>query len=183
MSRAYMLIGALALCEIVALVILFAYPSSKHMELTSSAFTSNSLIPAKYTCDGEGVSPPLSITGVPEGTQSLALVVDDPDVPKQIKPDGVFDHWVLFNIPTSTTAIPEGGLAGSVGLNGAGKSSYYPLCPPKEYQPSEHRYVFVLYALAIAPTFMQPPTKEELLRSIEGHVVAQSQLVGRYGRQ
>lgn len=159
------------------------------MELTSSAFANNGSIPPRYTCDGAGSSPPLGISGVPAGAQSLALVIDDPDVPKALKADGVFDHWVLYDLPAGGQAsrlyiaagsVPEGAV---MGLNGAGKASYYPPCPPKQYEPSEHRYIFTLYALDEANlSFANPPTKDALLQRIEGHIIAQTQLVGRYKR-
>lgn len=152
--------------------------------LTSFAFGNNGLIPAKYTCDGDRtLSPPLSVSGVPEGTQSLALIMGDPDVPKALKPDGVFDHWVLFNIPPSTTSIPEGSSVGVQGNNGAGKPGYTGPCPPPQYEPSEHRYIFKLYALDSTLTLPVGATKTMVLATLEGHTLGTAELVGRYSRK
>lgn len=150
--------------------------------LTSSAFANNASMPAVYTCDGEQKSPPLSIQGVPEGTVSLALLADDPDVPKELMPSGVFDHWVLYNIPPDTIAIPEGGSVGTVGVNTKGNAVYAAPCPPKQYEPSEHRYIFTLYALSTKLDLPPGAKKAEVLAAINGHVLAEAQLIGRYKR-
>ena len=96
------------------------------MKLTSSAFLNNESIPCKYTCDENRLlSPPLTISDVPEGTVSLTLIMDDPDVPKELRPEGVFDHWVVYNIPPIITEIPEGGpISGIIGANGRGENIY-----------------------------------------------------------
>lgn len=153
------------------------------LTLTSPVFADNASIPSRFTCDGDRtVSPALSIAGVPEGTKSLALIMDDPDVPKVLHADGVFDHWVLFNIPADTSEIPEGGSAGVAGANGAGKNAYTGPCPPPQYEPSEHRYFFKLYALDSELSLQAGATKEEVEKAMEGHIMAQTQLVGRYKR-
>ena len=153
------------------------------LTLTSSAFAEGASIPSRFTCDGDrSVSPALSIAGVPEGTKSLALIMDDPDVPKALHADGVFDHWVLFNIPADTREIPEGTSVGVAGENGAGKNAYTGPCPPPQYEPSEHRYVFKLYALDSELALQQGATKADVEKAMEGHIVAQAQLVGRYKR-
>ncbi|MBU6323391.1 MAG: YbhB/YbcL family Raf kinase inhibitor-like protein [Patescibacteria group bacterium] len=156
------------------------------MELTSPAFADGGMIPAKYTCDGDRLlSPPLAVSGVPEGTKSLALVMDDPDIPQEVKDArgiDVFDHWTLYGIPADTTEIPEGASIGSAGLNGAGNAAYTGPCPPPEYEPKVHRYIFKLYALSIAPTFDAPPTKAELEAAMEGATLARAELVGKYSR-
>lgn len=153
------------------------------LSITSSAFENNGKIPPKFTCDGErNLSPQLSISGVPEGTKSLTLIVDDPDVPKVLKPDGVFDHWVLFNISPETRGIEEGDSAGVAGANGAGKNAYTGPCPPPQYEPSEHRYVFTLYALDTMLALPAGATKQEILRAMEGHMLAKAELIGRYKR-
>jgi len=157
------------------------------LSLTSSAFENNGSIPSQFTCDAENVSPPLSILGVPEGTKSLALIMDDPDVPKQLRPDGVFDHWTLFNISPppagGTTEIMQGESAGTAGANGAGKNEYAGPCPPREYEPSEHRYFFRLYALDTGLDLPEGASKAEILKAMEGHVIAQAELMGKYKRQ
>jgi hypothetical protein len=152
------------------------------MELNSNAFENNGTIPAKYTCDGDNISPALKISGVPEKTKSLVLIMDDPDVPKILKQDGVFDHWVLFNISSDTTQIPEDSSAGTAGANGRHQNTYTGPCPPKQYEPSEHRYIFTLYAIDKELSIKAEADKIQVLVSIEGHVIAQIQLIGRYRR-
>ena len=143
------------------------------MQLTSSAFQPNGSIPAKYTCDGAGVSPPLQIAGVPAGSRSLALIVYDPDVPKSIKPDGRYSHLVLWNLAPGISAIEE---HRSGGISENGRAGYIPPCPPN----GEHRYIFQLFALdnnlADAKIFLE----SDLRRAMQGHIVEQTELVGRY---
>lgn len=156
------------------------------LTLTSPAFEEMGSIPAKYTCDGEQVNPPLSISGVPAGVKSLVLIMDDPDVPKQLKPDGVFDHWILFNLPAGRQAfrieegkVPDGAV---VGANGAGKNEYTGPCPPRQYEPSTHRYFFKLYALDAALPLAAGAAKTHVEEAMKGHIRAQAQLIGRYQR-
>src|SRR3989344_4307987 len=138
------------------------------MELTSPVFENDGTIPAKYTCDGDRVlSPPLLISDVPESAAALALIMDDSDVPKACLPDGVFDHWVLFNIPIDTAEIPEGESVGTAGVNSAGVAAYAGPCPPPEYEPSEHRYVFRLYALDELLNAPEGARKKEILTAME----------------
>ena len=151
--------------------------------LKSPVFENGASIPSRFTCDGENMSPPISWSGVPDGTKSLALIADDPDVPKILKPDGVFDHWVLFNIPPETTEVTTGGTAGVSGGNGAGKNQYTGPCPPPQYEPSEHRYFFRLYALDTMLALPEGASKEEVLAAMQGHIIAQAELMGRYKRQ
>src|SRR4051812_48295460 len=112
------------------------------MKLTSAAFSEGGTIPPQYSCDGANKHPPLSFEGVPAETKSLALTMDDPDVPKSLMPSGVFDHWVVFNIPPKTTGVSEidESLAGTYGSNGRGNQAYTGPCPPDR----EHRYFFRL---------------------------------------
>lgn len=153
------------------------------MKLTSSTFENNGAIPSKYTCDFDAsLNPPLEISDVPAGTKSLALISDDPDVPKALRPDGVFDHWVLFNIPPNTASISEKASLGIAGKNGAGRLGYTGPCPPAQYEPSEHRYFFRAYALDIELPLKEGATKTEALAAIKGHVLAKAELVGRYKR-
>jgi hypothetical protein len=156
---------------------------SSTLTLNTSAFEQGQTIPSKYTCDGDNVSPPLSFGGVPEGTKTLALIMDDPDVPKQLKPDGVFDHWTLFNITPDTREIPENGSAGTAGANGAGKSAYTGPCPPAQYEPSEHRYFFRLYALDGELDLPAGASKNDVLTAMEGHIISEVELMGRYKRK
>ncbi|MBV9159402.1 MAG: YbhB/YbcL family Raf kinase inhibitor-like protein [Candidatus Kaiserbacteria bacterium] len=151
--------------------------------ITSSAFEQNGSIPSQYTCDGDQTPPPLSISGAPEGTKSFALIVIDPDVPKQVKPDGIFLHWLLFNIPAYTTTIGPTGSIGTSGANGMGKEGYVGPCPPKEYEPSEHRYFFHLYALDTMLGLEAGVSEEEVRQAMEGHIVAEAQLIGKYKKK
>lgn len=153
--------------------------------LRSTAFQHGSTIPAQHTCDAPvgASSPPLSWMGAPTTTQSFALIVDDPDVPKQLRPDGVFDHWVLFNIPATTTQIAASSTAGIAGANGAGKNAYAAPCPPPQYEPSEHRYFFRLYALDSMLDLKAGATKAQVLKAMQGHILEQAELMGRYKRQ
>lgn len=158
-------------------------PMTTTLSITSSAFEQNGRIPSQYTCDGDrAINPPLAFSGVPEGAKSLALVMDDPDVPKVLHPDGVFDHWVLFNIPPDIRGIAEGASVGTAGANGGGKNAYTGPCPPPQYEPKEHRYIFVLYALDATLPLKEGATKQEVLKAIEGHVIQQAELIGRYNR-
>ena len=113
---------------------------------------------------------------------SFALVMDDPDVPKQLKPDGVFDHWVVFNIPATATKIEAAGAVGIAGANGAGKNTYTGPCPPPQYEPSEHRYFFRLYAVDVMLRLEAGATKAQVLEAIRGHVLEEAELMGRYKR-
>ena len=153
------------------------------LTLSTPSFAGGGIIPAKYTCDGEQINPPLSISGVPAGTLSLALIMDDPDVPKALKPDGVFDHWVLFNIPPETKEIASGVTVGEPGVNGSGKNQYAGPCPPPQYEPSTHRYFFKLYALDITLPLQVGATKTQVEKAMETHILAEAQLVGTYKRQ
>ena len=151
--------------------------------LSSPAFENGGKIPSKYTCDEDRfLSPPLSISGVPESAASLALIMDDPDVRKEKHPSGVFNHWVLFNLPPDTAEIPEGKPIGTAGANGRGEMRYTGPCPPPEYEPSEHRYIFRLYALDEVLNLPSGATKKEVLAAMEGHIIAITEFVGRYRR-
>lgn len=154
------------------------------LSLTSAAFEQNGRVPPQYTCDGENVSPPLRWSGGPAGTVSFALIMDDPDVPKVLRPNGVFDHWIVFNIPPETAEIAEDGpVPGIAGVNGAGKNAYTGPCPPPQYEPSEHRYIFRLYALDTSLPLLEGATKDEVLAAMEEHILASSELIGRYSRK
>lgn len=153
------------------------------LSITTAAFEQNGRIPTKYTCDASrATNPPLAFSGVPEGAKSLVLIMDDPDVPKALKPDGVFDHWVLFNISPDTKGIAEGGSAGTAGRSGSGTNDYVGPCPPREYEPKEHRYVFTLYALDARLALTEGASKQEVLKAMEGRVIEQAQIIGRYSR-
>ncbi|MBI4136353.1 MAG: YbhB/YbcL family Raf kinase inhibitor-like protein [Candidatus Vogelbacteria bacterium] len=144
------------------------------MRLASSAFAHNGLIPERYTCDGNNFSPPLAISGVPAGAKSLALIMDDPDAPA-----GVWDHWIIYNLPASTIELKEGEPpAGVLGVGTAGNANYEGPCPPS----GVHRYFFKLYALDIELSLPPGAAKGEVLAAMRGRILDQTELVGRYGR-
>lgn len=150
------------------------------IHITSSAFTHNGSIPSVYTCDGNGISPSLSFSNIPAETKSLVLIVDDPDVPTSIRSDGMFDHWVVWNIPPSTTGIGEGKTPdGMIGRNTSGTVTYYNPCPPDR----EHRYFFKLYALDTMLDLPIGSSKVDVERAMQGHILDQAELIGRYQRQ
>lgn len=150
------------------------------LTLTSPAFKNGANIPAKYTCDGAQVSPPLAWTGVPAGTQALALVVDDPD-----SPSGVYTHWVVFAIPPTVDSLPEnaskaGMPAGAMqGRNSSGRVGWLGPCPPN----GAHHYVFHLYAINVAPQLKQGAERSDVDNADRGHVIAETTLTGLYSRQ
>jgi hypothetical protein len=149
------------------------------MNLSSPAFQHGGKIPSKHTCDGPNISPPLKIEGVPEGTKSLVLIMDDPDVPKSIRPDGMWDHWVVFNIPPDLKEIPEGKEPPGVpGVGTGGNTTYFGPCPPDR----EHRYFFKLYALDKTLDLPPKATKAQVEKAMEGHILAKAELMGRYER-
>lgn len=150
------------------------------MRLTSSAFNDHASIPPKYTCDGEDINPPLAIADVPPEAKSLALIMDDPDVPPRLRPDGNWDHWIVWNILPDVRAIEEGRAPkGVVGRNSWGRNDYGGPAPPDR----EHRYFFKLFALDATLDLPKSAGKPELLSAIEGHIVAKTELVGRYDRK
>jgi Raf kinase inhibitor-like YbhB/YbcL family protein len=151
------------------------------MKLSSSAFKPNGSIPSKYTCEGNDTSPPLEWSGAPDGTKSFALIVDDPDAPDPAKPQRVYVHWVVYNIAAETTrladnaaaiGLPHGALQGK---NDWGKQTYGGPCPPI----GRHRYFFKLYALDTQLS-LSNPTKAQLEKAIQGHVLANAELIGTY---
>ena len=149
------------------------------MKLSSTVFSAETRIPTIYTCDGEDRIPPLEITGVPEGTISLTIIMDDPDVPASVRPEQMWDHWLCWNIPPQTSAITEGAEPqGVVGHNSGGKKGYMGPCPPDR----EHRYFFKLYAIDTMLDIPETATKDELLAAMGGHILEQTELMGRYNR-
>lgn len=153
--------------------------SQSDMQILSSAFENEGLIPSKYTCDGENINPPLEIREVPDSARSLVLLMDDPDVPRSIRPDGMWDHWTVFNIPASTAMIEENSVpAGVVGLNSSGAGKYGGPCPPDR----EHRYFFKLYALDTMLDLSASATKADVEKAMDGHINAEAVLVGKYNR-
>lgn len=150
------------------------------MKITSPAFKHNGKIPQKYTCEGENISPPLAFSDIPEGTKSLVLLMDDPDVPKSLKPDGMFDHWVVFNISPDTRIVAEGTPPPGVqGLNGVGKKGYIGPCPPDR----EHRYFFKLFAVSTLFTLGANVRKEDVEKALEKNTLEKAELIGRYEKK
>jgi Raf kinase inhibitor-like YbhB/YbcL family protein len=145
------------------------------LRITSPAFEHNAVMPPDVTCDGRGVSPPdLRFSGIPGGTTSLALIVFDPDVPRAIKSDGRFLHWALWDLPPDAGALVV--RKGKRGLNENGPGGYIPACPPN----GEHRYVFQLFALDTLIGKTRIASEADLRHAMEGHVLDQAELVGRY---
>jgi Raf kinase inhibitor-like YbhB/YbcL family protein len=145
----------------------------KELTVKSPAFQPNNQIPKKYSCDGEDKNPPLTIDGVPKESKSLALIVDDPDAPH-----GTFDHWVVWDIPPSTTTIAEHSIPGTEGLNGARQKGFMGPCPPS----GTHRYFFKVYALDTELKLGAKTTKRELEKAMENHILAKGELIGLYKR-
>jgi len=145
----------------------------KKLSVTSPAFENNQLIPAKYTCDGDDINPPLTIEGIPEGTKTLALIIDDPDAPM-----GTWDHWIVWNIPATTSKIAENTVPGTEGMNDFRKRSYGGPCPPY----GTHRYFFKVYALDVKLDLSPTSRKSDLEKAMQGHVLAKGELVGLYRR-
>ncbi len=145
------------------------------LELTSDAFANGQSIPVKYSCNGKNISPALAWNEPPAGTQSFALIVDDPDAPM-----GTWVHWVLFNIPASTRSLSENIDTStiSVGKNSSGNLRYDGPCPPS----GTHRYFFKLYALDSALSLSPGATKEQLLKETQGHILVQGELMGTFSK-
>lgn len=149
------------------------------LEIKSPAFENNGLIPAKYTCEGDNINPPIEISGVPEEAKSLVLIMDDPDVPKNLRPDGMFDHWIVFNIEPTLNSIEEGtATPGIYGINGKGESGYIGPCPPDR----EHRYFFKLHALDVILPLAPGATKKEVETAMNGHTIESAELIGLYNK-
>jgi Raf kinase inhibitor-like YbhB/YbcL family protein len=176
-KTAAFLLGAL----IVAATFALGAEGPAKMEIKTPSFQTGAEIPRKYTCDGADVSPALAWEGAPAGAKAFALIADDPDAPA-----GTWVHWVFYDLPGETRALAEAepateSLPGGAmqGLNDFRKVGYGGPCPPRG---PAHRYFFKLYALD-APTNLKPrATKQQLLDAIKGHILAEAELMGRYGR-
>ena len=150
------------------------------IKITSSAFEEGGMIPAKYTCDGADVSPPLQWDAVPQGSKSIALICDDPDAPM-----GTWVHWVLFNLPSDAKELAENippvetlPNGARQGLSDFGRIGYGGPCPPS----GTHRYFFKIYALDTEIGLEAGANKRQLLKAMKGHILEQGQLVGKYKR-
>lgn len=155
------------------------------MTLTSPDFQAGAGIPPVHTCEGSDMSPALAWSGVPAGTKSLVLIIDDPDAPDPAAPKMTWVHWVLYNIPSRTTSLPRGvpmsdlppGTLG--GLNDWKRTSYGGPCPPI----GRHRYFHKLYALDVQLPDMGHPTKTQVEKAMQNHILAHSELIGTYQKQ
>lgn len=152
------------------------------MSITSGAFTHQGAIPARYTCQGDDISPPLAWGGVPAGAKSLVLIVDDPDAPDPAAPKMTWVHWLLYNLPVDGGGLPEAVRvlpAGTLeGVNDWKRVGYGGPCPPI----GRHRYFHKLYALDVALPDLHRPTKPALEAAMRGHVLAEAQCVGTYAK-
>ncbi len=178
--------AGIGLCLLIGLVVNNCNAAEKagkeRMELTSTAFTNGAAIPAKHTCDAKNVSPPLKWSGVPAGTKSLALIADDPDAPV-----GTWVHWVLYDLPATTTELSEDVpksqyLAGGAkqGLNDFRYLGYGGPCPPPG---KPHRYFFKLYALDTVLDLKPGLKKKDLESAMQKHTLGEAQLMGTYQRK
>jgi Raf kinase inhibitor-like YbhB/YbcL family protein len=143
------------------------------LSVKSSAFENNKLIPAKYTCDGDNVNPPLTIESAPEETRSIVLIVDDPDAPV-----GTWNHWLVWNIPPTTRKIEENTAPGTEGISTSRKHAYGGPCPPS----GTHRYFFKVYALDTKLDLNPNSKKKDVEKAMEGHILAKGELLGLYRR-
>jgi Raf kinase inhibitor-like YbhB/YbcL family protein len=155
------------------------------INLTSPVFQHQAAIPSKYTCEGPDVSPALNWTGGPPGAKSFALIVDDPDAPDPKAPKMTWVHWVLYNIPSTTSGLPEAVKRDALppgtsdGTNDWKRTGYGGPCPPI----GRHRYFFKLYALDTVLKDLNNPTKPGLESAMKGHVIGQAELIGTYEKQ
>jgi Raf kinase inhibitor-like YbhB/YbcL family protein len=154
------------------------------LTITSPAFSHNGEIPKRCTCDGQDISPALEWSGIVEGTKSLVLIVDDPDAPDPAAPKMTWVHWVLYNIPADASGLPEGVRAQDLpkgtkeGLNDWKRTGYGGPCPPI----GRHRYFHKLYALDIVLADLGKPTKKQLEKAMQGHILSKAELIGTYQR-
>jgi hypothetical protein len=154
------------------------------LTITSPAFSNQDEIPTQYTCDGKDISPALEWSGIPDGTQSLALIVDDPDAPDPKAPQMTWVHWVLYNIPPNASGLPENVASSNLpegtleGINDWKRTGYGGPCPPI----GRHRYFHKLYALDTVLSDLGGPTKADLEKAMEGHILEKAELIGTYQR-
>jgi hypothetical protein len=155
------------------------------LKIGSSAFEHGGNIPEKYTCQGQDISPPLAWSGAPAGTKSFALIVDDPDAPDPRAPKMTWVHWVLYDLPAQATGLPEGVKKGALapgtkeGFNDWKRTGYGGPCPPI----GRHRYFHKLYALDVELGSLDHPTKADVEKAMQGHVLAEAQLMGTYQKK
>ena len=145
----------------------------KDLPIKSPAFEFGKPIPKKYSCDGQDINPPLTIEGISKEAKTLVLIVDDPDAPS-----GTFDHWIVWNIPASTSKIDENTVAGKEGMNSARQPGYMGPCPPS----GTHRYFFKVYALDTELSLGIASKKKDVEKAMQGHILAKGELMGLYSR-
>src|SRR5215216_7856095 len=163
-----------AVASLFVAIAAFAAGEAK-MKVTSSAFEQGGNMPAKFTCDGSDTSPPLQITGIPPNAKTLVLIADDPDAP-----NGLFTHWLVWNIRPQTNSIAEGSAPKGVqGANDFGKTGYRGPCPPR----GTHRYSFRIFALDRDLDLRTGVKRSQVDAAMKGHIIAQGELVGRYVRK
>lgn len=173
---------AIHVAVFLAIATLTGTVSAQAFQVTSPAFQDGGMIPKKYTCDGQDISPPLKLSGVPQGAKSIALIMDDPDAPRR-----TWIHWVLFNLPPDISELGEkleaksrtsvGALHGTNSW-GRRKIGYGGPCPPS----GTHRYFFKVYALDTMLPLKPGASKKQLLSAMKGHTLAEAQIMGRYKR-
>jgi hypothetical protein len=161
-------------------------PAPGHsLTLTSPQFEHNGPIPKIHTCEGQDLSPPLAWSGVPAGTQGLVLLVEDPDVPDPAKPVRTWIHWVIYNLPPTSTGLPEGAGKGQLpagaqgGITDFRRRDYGGPCPPI----GRHRYIHSLFALDVALPELKRPTKAEIVKAMAGHILDSTDLIGTYQKE
>ena len=146
---------------------------SNGLNVQSAAFSNGGQIPSKYTCEGENINPPIQISSLPENTRSIALIVEDPDAPK-----GVYDHWIVWNIPPNEM-IRENSRPGISGKNSFGNTGYGGPCPPS----GSHRYFFKAYALDRELNIEAGSDKKRLNEAMQDHILSSGELMGRYQKK
>lgn len=153
------------------------------LSISSPVFAAGAAIPVSYTCEGDRISPELDISGVPSGTKSLALIVEDPDAPDPAAPKMIWTHWVLYDLPPDTVKLPRGIKGLSVGtrqgMNSWFRTGYGAPCP----YYGRHRYFFRLYALDTLLPDLETPNRDSLKQAMKGHIIAQTYLMGTYEKQ
>jgi Raf kinase inhibitor-like YbhB/YbcL family protein len=154
------------------MLLIMVIVSESNLTVKSMAFENNDFIPSKYTCDGASFSPPLTIEGIPKNTVSLAIIMDDPDAP------GTFDHWVMWNIPPAMDQVAANSSPGVQGKNSKNENKYTGPCPPS----GTHHYHFRVYALDTKLDLPLTTDKKELLKKMDGHILATGELIGLYKR-
>jgi Raf kinase inhibitor-like YbhB/YbcL family protein len=175
-------IGALLALDLLVSPGALAKEAVAHMQISSSSFGHMGAIPAQYTCEGVDTSPPLAWSGVPPSAKSLVLIVDDPDAPDPKAPKMTWVHWIVYNLPPSSASLMESASGKSLpegakeGLNDWKKPAYGGPCPPI----GRHRYFFKLYAVDTMLTDLVRPSKADVEKAIQGHVVSSAELVGTY---